>query len=43
MATVPASRNSPVCQADHTNHVIAVAAGRVNVNVGGLHGGPLNE
>ena len=29
-------------QTDHTSHVIAVAAGRVNVNVDGLHGGPLN-
>jgi hypothetical protein len=25
-------------QADHTSHVIAVATGRVNVNVGGFHG-----
>jgi hypothetical protein len=34
MATVAA--NGLVHQADHTSHVIAVAAGRVNLNVSGL-------
>jgi hypothetical protein len=30
-------------QTDHASHVIAVAAGRVNVNLGGFHGRALNE
>ena len=43
MATISTGRNGPMHQADHTSHVIAGEAGRVNADVGGFHGGPLNE
>lgn len=42
MATIVAG-NGPVHQADHISHVIAGAAGRVNVDLEGFHAGPLNE